>query len=219
MQSVIFDLDGTLLDSMALWHSAGDVYLKELGIDAADGIAEKIFTLTVRGAAEYIKESYGLALSVDEVVRGINGVMERAYFQTIQPKEGAAGLIRALSARGVKMAIATATDKYLVRAALSRLGLESYFSGIFTCSEVGVSKRDGADVYEAAQRCLGAEREDCWVFEDSPHAARSAAAAGFKVAGVKDVGGGSDQEELKKYCKVYFESFVPVENVLRTIGI
>ena len=218
MQSVIFDLDGTLLDSMALWHSAGDVYLKEQGI-SAEGIAEKIFTLTVRGAAEYIKEYCNIQLSADEIARGINGVMERAYFQTIQPKEGAAGLIRALSARGVKMAVATATGNYLVRAALSWLGLESYFSGIFTCPEVGGSKRDGAGVYEAAQRCLVGERGDCWVFEDSPHAARSAAAAGFKVAGVKDIGGGSDQEELKKYCKVYFESFVPVENVLKTIGI
>ena len=140
-----------------------------------------------------------------------------AEYHPIQPKEGAAELLEELKKRGVPMTIATATDRYLVEGGLRRLNMDKYFEGIFTCSEVGVGKRDGADVYEAALRLMGARKAKSWVFEDSPHAARTAAAAGFNVAGVKDIGGGNDQDELKKYCKVYFESLLPTERVLENI--
>lgn len=217
MDGIVFDLDGTLLDSMGIWRGAGVVYLKKLGIEAQPDMAAKILTMTSLGAAQYVKQLYSIDIPAEEIVRGINGVMEEAYFSYIQPKEGAVELLEELKKRGVPMTIATATDRYLVEGGLRRLNMDKYFMGIFTCSEVGVGKRDGADVYEAALRLMGARKAKSWVFEDSPHAARTAAAAGFNVAGVKDIGGGNDQDELKKYCKVYFESLLPTERVLENI--
>ena len=127
--------------------------------------------------------------------------------------------VEKLYARGIPMAIATATDSYLVRAALSRLGWEKYFRGLATCTQVGVGKRDGADVYEAALRLMGARKAKSWVFEDSPHAALTAARAGYNVAGVRDEGGKPDAAELKAACNVYFESLAPAQNVLRALGL
>lgn len=219
MKGIIFDLDGTLLDSMGMWRHAGEIYLRSLGIEAEEGLAYEILKLTIRGAAEYIKERYSLPCTVQEAVDGINGTMERAYAQTIQPKAGAIELIAALHSRGVPMAIATATDRYLVELALKRLKVYPLIRGIVTCTEVGVGKRDGANVYEAALRLIGCKKEDVWVFEDLPHAARTASAAGFNVAGVRDTGGGSDQNELKEYCKVYFTELEPAEAVLCATGI
>ena len=158
MQGAIFDLDGTLLNSMGLWRHAGEIYLKNLGITAEEGLADTILKMTIRGAAQYLIERYSLPCSVEEAAGGINGVMESAYATVITPKEGAEQLLQALFSRGIPMAVATATDRYLVEIALGRLGLIKYFKGIVTCTEVGVGKRDGADVYEAALKLTGSAK-------------------------------------------------------------
>lgn len=217
MKAVIFDLDGTLLDSMGMWRQTAAIYLKDLGIQAPEGLADNILKLTIRGAAEYLKKNYSLNLTVEQITRGLNGVMERGYARTIPPKAGAAELLEELFLHGYPMALATATDRYLIDMAFKRLGWQKYFSAICTCTEVGVGKRDGADVYETALKALGAEKSACWVFEDSPHAARTASAAGFNVVGIKDEGGGADFGEMKKYCKLCFESLVPARSVLTAL--
>lgn len=217
MKAVIFDLDGTLLDSMGIWRHAGEIYLRSFGIEAEPGMSDEILKLTIRGGAEYIIKRYGLPVMPEEAVRGINGVMERAYAHDILPKEGALELIKELERRGIPMAVATATDRYLVDIALRRFDMAHCFAGIVTCTEVGVGKRDGADVYEAALKFIGAQKADCWVFEDSPHAALTALKAGFKVAGVKDIGGGNDQAELKADSSIYLESLSPAAAVLSAL--
>ena len=218
MQGAIFDLDGTLLNSMGLWRHAGEIYLKNLGITAEEGLADTILKMTIRGAAQYLIERYSLPCSVEEAAGGINGVMESAYATVITPKDGAEQLLQALALRGIPMAVATATDRYLVEIALRRLGLIKYFKGIVTCTEVGVGKRDGADVYEAALKLTGSAKRHTWVFEDSPHAARTAREAGFMVAGVEDDDGKNDVAELQKYCNIFLASLLPTEGVLKKIA-
>ena len=219
MKAVIFDLDGTLLDSMGLWRNAPAKYLKSLGVEAAPDLAEHFLPKTVRGGAEYLKEEYSLSVGLDEIADGVNGIMEDGYRRTIPLKEGVEQLLKALSERGIPMAIATATDRYLAEAALKRLNIAHYFKALCTCTELGVSKSDGPDVYFAAQKLLGVPADQCAVIEDSPHAARMARSAGFFTVGVKDVGGGNDQNKLIAASSVYTQSFVPTENVLKLLGI
>lgn len=219
MEGVIFDLDGTLLDSMGLWRRAGVIYLERYGIEVDESLADIILPLTIRGAAKYIKEHFPVPESVENITAGVNGVMEEFYKNYIKPKEGAAELLAELYRRGIPMALATATDRYLIDSAFNRLGWNKYFRGICTCTEVGVGKRDGADVYDAALKTFGGTRGGSWVFEDSPHAAATAKQAGFNVMGVKDEGGKADQQKLKASCTVYVESLAPVERVLKLIGL
>ena len=219
MDGVIFDLDGTLLDSMGLWRKAGCIYLKKFGIDADESLADEILPLTIGGAAVYVKQKFGIPLPVDEIKDGINGVMEEGYKNFIPAKDGAEEFLAALYSRNIPMAVATATDRYLVKSAFERFGWNKYFTGIFTCSEVGVGKRDGADVYIAAMKSFSGTISDSWVFEDSPHAALTAHNAVFLVAGVKDEGGKGDQQALKAASTVYVESLAPADKVLKLIGV
>lgn len=219
MDGIIFDLDGTLLDSMGMWRRAGVIYLEKFGIHADESLADKILPLKIADAARVIGEYYNLPLTPKQIADGVNGVMEEGYNRTIQPKEGAAELLEKLYARGIPMAIATATDSYLVRAALSRLGWEKYFRGLATCTQVGVGKRDGADVYIAAMNLFGGKIPNCWVLEDSPHAALTAKRAGYRVLGVRDEGGKNDQQALIAASTAYVRSLSPARAVLSVIGI
>ena len=219
MEGVIFDLDGTLLDSMGLWRRAGVIYLERYGIYADESLADIILPLTKAAAARYIKEHYPVPESAENIAEGINGVMEEFYKNYIRPKEGADELLAALHARGIPMSVATATDRYLVQSALDRLGWNRYIRGFFTCGEVGAGKRESAAVYDAALKSFGGTKKGSWVFEDSPHAALTAARAGYNVAGVRDEGGKPNAAELKAACNVYFESLAPAQNVLRALGL
>ena len=219
MDGVIFDLDGTLVNSMWLWRRAGCIYLEEKGIKAEESLADELLLLTIGGAAAFIKNKFGLAEDVAVITAGINGVMEKGYKNTIPPKEGAEELLEALAARKIPMAVATATDRQLVKTVLSRFGWEKYFTGIFTCSEVGYSKRESAEVYLAALRSFGGSAENSWVFEDAPFAARTARAAGFNVAAVFDADGKAQKSKLKEVGTVYIESLAPSSGVLKLIGL
>ncbi len=209
MQGVIFDLDGTLLDSMPLWRTAARNYLRDnYGIYADESLADEVLKLTITEAAELLKTRYGLSADTAAVAAGVNGIMEQGYFHTIAPMPGAEELLKALKARGIPMAIATATDRYLVEAALARLGWTGYFCGISTCTEAGAGKRESAAVYDMAMKSFGGSRKECTVAEDSAHAARTALAAGYRVAGV-----GADPA-LISACTVHIPSLVPLDRAL-----
>ena len=81
IKGVIFDVDGTLLDTMHVWTDSGATYLASLGIEAEPNLGDKLFAMTVQMGAVYLKERYGLSQSVDEIRRGINGVVENYYFE------------------------------------------------------------------------------------------------------------------------------------------
>ncbi len=217
MDSVIFDLDGTLLDSMYIWYNAGKIYLKNLGVEADDGLVEKMLPLTLCESAGYIKDTYLRDMPVEEIAIGLDRAVEDAYFNHILPKKGARELLAALDERRVKMTIATATDRYLVTAALKRLDMERYISRIFTCGEVGIGKKDGPEIYLEACASMGSRPEKCWVFEDMPHAARTAKGANFLVAGVKDTPCKDREARLRKTCDLFFDSLAPAESVISAL--
>lgn len=213
MEGVIFDLDGTLLDSMPLWRKAACNYLmNNYGICTDESLANEVLKLTIKGAAEFLKSRFGLEADVPAIAAGINGIMEGAYKTTIQPMPGAEELIKTLSARKIPMTIGTATDRYLVEAVLKRLGWSGYFCNISTCTEVNAGKRESPVVYDEAMKGFGGTRAQSVVFEDSPHAARTAFAAGYRVVGI------GEQSALKDCCTVCIPSLLPVERVLEIIG-
>lgn len=204
IKGAIFDVDGTLLDTMPVWTTAGIRYLKTLGIEAEPGLADVLFKMTVDMAAEFVKEKYALTQDVDVIRRGILGMVEDFYFHHADFKPGARELLEELNAAGVPMSIATSTNQYCILAAFDRLGYTDYFDEILTCPELGTHKSEPDIFYMAANR-MGVNPSETWVFEDGLYAVKTAKHAGFKTVGIYDEVSRGDQEELRDCADIYVE--------------
>lgn len=185
IQGIIFDFDGTLFDSMFIWDTAGAAYLRSIGKEPAEDLQSVLKPLSLHQSASYLKERYGIPQSVQDIMDGINRTVEAFYLETVLPKPGAVELLEALSLKGIRMCIATATERYQVEAALVRCGIRRFFSEIFTCTEVG-SGKDQPQIFRMAMAHLGTDRSNTVVVEDAWHAIRTAKNDGFIVAAVYD---------------------------------
>ena len=121
MKLAIFDMDGTILDSMGLWLNAGELYLKTLGITAEKDLGKKLFELNMEEGAEYMKEKYHLPFSVPELCDGINKVLSDAYENSLKLKPGAFEFLTMLKKKGIKTALCTNTSDQLFEKAFDRL--------------------------------------------------------------------------------------------------
>ena len=185
IRGAIFDVDGTLLDSMFIWDTIGETYLRSIGYQPKENLNETFKNMSLHQAARYYQTEYGVTRSIDQIMDGVNAMLERYYRFEVPLKPGVAELLERLRQDGVKLCIATATDRHLVEAALDRCGVLSCFGEIFTCNEVGHGK-DEPDIFEATLRFLGTRREETLVFDDALYAVRTAKEAGFPVAAVYD---------------------------------
>ena len=203
IRGAIFDVDGTLLDSMFIWDTIGETYLRSIGYEPREKLNEVFKNMSLFQAARYYRTEYGVTLSIDEIMNGVNAMLERYYRFEVSLRPGVAELLAQLQASGIKLCIATATDRYLVEAALERCGVLSCFGAIFTCNEVGHGK-DEPDIFEEALRFLGTEKAETVVFDDALYAVRTAKEAGFPVAAVYDSHERS-QAEVRARSDLYLE--------------
>ena len=209
IKGAIFDLDGTLFDSMFIWDTIGEKYLRSIGYEPKENLNETFRTMSLYNAACYYKSEYGVTLSVDEIMDGVNRMVEKYYIKDIQLKPGVYDFVKHLHNIGVRMCIATATDRYLVEVALERCGINECFSEIFTCTSVGQSK-DETDIYREALKHLGTDRKDTLVFEDAIYAIRTAKKDGFKVVAVYDKSE-ENQVEMKTLCDFYIKDYTDMQ--------
>ena len=207
LQSAIFDMDGTLLDSMHIWNSLASDLLRSMGVEPAPDLGDRLMLMTFRGGAALCKEEYHLSESVEEIMDLTKDRVRSFYEQEVQAKPGVEKFLSLLKMEGVWMYIATNTDRDLVEAALQHTGLDGYFRGILTCGEVGVGKKDSPEIYERCLRRLRSTKKDTVIFEDALHAIQTAKAAGFRVCGVYDPSAEADQEEIKSLSDYYIRSF------------
>ena len=205
IQGAIFDVDGTLLDSMGYWEHLGDEYLLSRQLQPPENLANLLASMTLLEAAEYFRERYGLQEEAEEMIRDFDRLMAVHYQQDIPEKEGVRQVLEELKERGIPMYIATATQRPLVEAALVRTGLNGYFQGMITCQEAGKSKRDPL-IYQIAREKLGTDKEKTAVFEDAVFAARTAKKEGFFLVGIYDVWE-PEQELLKKTADIYLKTW------------
>ena len=207
IKGAIFDMDGVLLDSMPMWDHAGEMYLAGQGIEAEPDLEKVLFTMTMQKGAEYIRDHYGLKLTADEIIDGINETVRDFYANKAVPKNGVLKFLRMLKSHNIPVTVATSTDRCHVEAALSRNGLMEYVDKIFTCSEVGVGKAASPKIYELAAEFMGTKVGESFVFEDAYHAAETAQNAGFTVVGLYDESSRDMQAELKVHCNYYYLGF------------
>ncbi len=205
IKGAIFDMDGTLLDSMYLWDSMGESYLRSIGCEPEEDLKRILKSMSLYQGACYLKKTYKLNLSHEEIMGGINQMVEMAYRQQVLPKPGVEALLERFRQENIPMCIATATDRYLVEAALRRCGLLPFFSEIYTCQSVGHGK-DEPNIFREARKHLGTEKENTAVFEDALFAAKSAKQDGFLTVAVYD-SYEKDQEALRNLADFYLEDY------------
>ena len=207
LQSAIFDMDGTLLDSMPIWRGLGASLMRDMGIEPAPELNDKLKTLSLRDGLAYCREVYGLSQTVDQLVGMVFDKIHDFYCERVRPKPGVEKFLSLLKMEGVWMYVATATDRPLAEAALRHAGIDGYFRGMITVAEAGAGKAESAEIYERAMRRLQSNKKDTVIFEDALHAIQTAKAAGFRVAAVYDASAEADQEEIRRISDYYIRSF------------
>ena len=185
MKGAIFDLDGTLLDSMFIWETYGTTYLRSKGFEPQGDLDEMFRAFSLRDAAVYCKKVLESDMTVEEIMADINSVAENFYFYEVPLKEGVKEYLEGLKRSGVKLCVATATDRHMTEAALKRNGIMDLFEFIMTCTEVGAGKKEPL-IFREALKKLGTPKEETVIFEDAIHAIQTAKADGFTVYAIYD---------------------------------
>lgn len=208
LTGAIFDLDGTLLDSMPYWASVGTRYLEQQHIVVPDveQLALRIKTMTLPEAADYFRSDYGVQQSQEEICTRINHMIEDDYRLRAPLKEGTRDMLKQMKRRGVRMCVASATDHALVEAALRRVGVLDYFSFILTCGDLQTSK-NLPYIFDTCTERLGTDKRTTAVFEDSLHCVVTASGAGYPVVGVYDDSAKTETEEICRLSRCFVYSW------------
>lgn len=201
-QAAIFDLDGTILDSMPIWNNLGTAFLQAKGIAPEPDVTQALSVMSLSQAAEYLRRHYALSETPEKLVDQISDFIAGFYRTSIPPKPGVRTVLQQLRARGLPLAVATATERELAVAALKRLSLLPYFSHILSCSRESQGKQS-PQVYLRAADLLGAPPACTLVFEDAPHAVMTAVQAGFPVIAIADESAREQQKQIQQAALAY----------------
>ncbi len=181
----IFDVDGTLLDSMEIWETAASLYLKKLGICPQAELGRILYAMSMEESAKYLIQTYHLPYDETTIIDGIYQVISDFYRYEVREKKGVKDFLLSLSSKQISMVIATSGNRELVEVALKRLGIRSYFQEIFTCSDLQTTKAEPT-IYKKAAALLSFKKEETMVFEDALFALETAYLAGFPTTRVYD---------------------------------
>jgi HAD superfamily hydrolase (TIGR01509 family) len=185
MKVALFDVDGTILNSMGRWENMGELYLKSKGIAITNNINNILYSMSLVESASYLKNQYNLESSVQEIMEDFRNDLYFYYENEVNLKDGIVDVLKALKNDGYKLYIASLSTKELIGKSFERLEIGQYFSGIFTYDDIKVSKDDSCFYTKIAKR-LKTDPNDIIVFEDNISAAKAARKSGMKVIGIYD---------------------------------
>ncbi|MBQ9543490.1 MAG: HAD family phosphatase [Clostridia bacterium] len=198
-KAALFDLDGTLIDSMPYWKTLAEDFLDRRGITPTAEEKHAVERLSLAQSAFYIKNRYCLDESPDQILKEFNMMIDSIYRTDCSLKPGAAEYLAELKRAGIKMALVTITAKKSAKKVTKRLGINGFFSHIVTDLDAGKSKNH-PDIYLMAAKKLRSAPEDTAVFEDSVTGGTVAKKAGFKVYAVRDGSNADKFEEFLALC-------------------
>lgn len=185
IKACIFDMDGTLIDSMGVWHDIDIAFADRFGFELHEGYKEEIQGLTFYDTAVYYKKTYGLDLSIDEILKIWDDMAYDFYTKNIVFKDGAIKLLTDLRKRGIKIGIVTSNSSRLTYGFLNANDAVSLFDVICTSDDIPVSK-PSPDGYLYAAKKLYVEPKLCMVFEDVPNGVLAGINAGMRTCAVYD---------------------------------
>ncbi len=217
MKAAIFDMDGTLVDSLmlwdVLWSTLGEKYLKDPHFRPSAEDDKTVRTLTLADAMELIHTTYKLGESGEELLALANDMMQDFYANSVALKSGVIDFLEYCKNNGVKMCIASATAPALIDVAIQHCGIGKYFSEIFSCGTLGKGKEE-PDIFLLAREFLDTEIEETWVFEDSLVAIETATKIGMPTVGIYDRFN-FGQDKIKEIATEYI---APGETLVKLIN-
>lgn len=204
--AAIFDMDGTLVDSMWMWKTVDEEYLTRLGIPCPPDIQKAIEGMSFTETAVYFKTTFHIADSIEQIKEDWLAMSLDKYRHEVPAKPGAKRLLAALKTRGIRIGVATSSSREMVAASLGTLGLDAYIDEVTTACEVAAGK-PAPDIYLEAAAHLNAEPSACLVFEDIPAGILSAKAARMAVCAVDDRYSAAIRAEKQEMADYFLESF------------
>lgn len=209
IEAILFDLDGSLVDSMWMWREIDIEYLGKFGISLPEHLQSDIEGMSFTETAIYFKERFDLPDSVEQIKDDWNRMAWDKYTHEVPLKKGARELITHCRENGIKLGIATSNSRELVENVISAHGLMDSFDSIVTGCEVDKGK-PAPDIYlEAARRC-GAAPGKCLVFEDIVPGIMAGKSAGMKVCAVDDIYSRHQDEEKKKLADYFITDYFDI---------
>jgi HAD superfamily hydrolase (TIGR01509 family) len=207
MQKIyIFDLDGTLIDSMPVFSGVVLGFLDKNGISYPNDIVATLTPLGYIGAARYISDSLSGGYTAEEVYECFQVETLRLYGETIPLKANVKETLEQLKAQGCRLNILTASPQILVDISMKRLGVYDLFENVWSMDAFGLSKADEAIYVEAAKR-LGATPEECIMVDDNLNVLKTAKRAGMATIGVYDDSSKNVMEEMRAIADKYAVDF------------
>lgn len=203
---IIFDLDGTLLDSMEAWRNLGRDYLLKINIIPPENLNEIIEPMSMKEAAEYFRQAFKITKSSNEIILEVKELIKYKYKYELQLKPYVREYLQKLKSENVKMCIATASPLELANHALERTEILNYFSFVLSCDEVKVGK-DKPDVFYKAAEKLNADISEICVYDDADFALITAKEAGFYTVGVYDEFYKDKRKDIEIISDRYIETF------------
>lgn len=184
-KALLFDLDGTLVDSMWMWGSIDIEFLGRYGYSCPPGLHREIEGMSFSETAVYFKERFSIPLTLDEIKAEWTKMSIDKYRYEVPAKKGALEFLAFAREHGLLCGIATSNGREMVDAVLESLNMESYFQAVATACEVKAGKPE-PDIYLKVADDLGVRPEECLVFEDVPAGILAGKRAGMKVCAVDD---------------------------------
>lgn len=218
---VIFDCDGTLVDSMLAWRELEDELARRAGATLSKQDTDALTTLTIPECGAYMHRKFGLGASGRDVEAMIDEFMADYYAHRSVARPGALEFVRDLDDLGVPLAVASSTPRALLESGLTHVGIAPYLRAIVSVDDAGASKREPA-VYDLARESLGTSRAQTWGFEDALYALRTLNCAGYRTCGVYDCDLSGTRADLRAEADLFidgFEGFTAAEFLERAKGL
>lgn len=197
IQAVIFDLDGTLVDSMWVWEAVDREYFKLHGLEVPSGLQQQISGMSFSETADYIKTQFLISDTVEEMKQIWNELAEKEYETEVTLKPGAYDFLKKLKQMGIKTGVATSNSRHLAELTLQARGVRSYMDSVHTACEVAHGKPE-PDIYLLVAKELGVEPETCLVFEDIVEGIQAGKRAGMRTCAVADAASRTIWEEKQQ---------------------
>ena len=207
ISGVIFDCDGTIVDSMGMWGTVIDVMCERYGVAPDSAFFAGIESLCLRDECRILYDEKHVGTSPEGLYEEICAYVADKYEHEVAIFPGCKEFLLAVHEAGIPMAIATSTPVREVRSALDAHGLGSLFDVIVSTEDVGGRDKEYPDVYLEALRRLGTDLETTWVFEDAPFWVQTSKRAGFHVVAIFNDHDGRDEAAIRPYADIFVHGY------------
>lgn len=205
-KAIIFDLDGTLIDSMNVWSDIDKEFFKMHDLPFEEDYQKEIGHKGLKEIAAYTKSRYNLKENEDEIISIWLDMAKEAYAYKIPLKEGVKSFLEYLQSKNIKMGIATSNSLELTELVLKHHDIYKYFSKVVTVNELKTNK-GSPDIYLHISDSFGLVPSECIVFEDLLTGIKTAKKAGYKVVGVKEISSLDKEKEIREIADLYISNY------------